>query len=138
MDTRHWRSKISCTLSNIKRCHSDLKNWSLKIWTDSFKSTSDTAQFSATFQTISWSFSNTELLQRHFALIVPCYGFSRLVLTYLCDCPFGFPEAVVRRCSVKRCSAILLKKSLWHRCFPVNFVKFLRTTFLQNISGDWF
>ena len=28
----------------------------------------------------------------------------------------------------------LLKKRLWHRCFPVNFVKFLRTTFLQNTS----
>ena len=26
--------------------------------------------------------------------------------------------------------AALLKKSVWHRCFPVNFVKFLRTTFL--------
>ena len=29
----------------------------------------------------------------------------------------------------------LLKKRLWHRCFPVNFVKFLRTAFLQNNSG---
>ena len=29
----------------------------------------------------------------------------------------------------------LLKKRLWHRCFPVNFVKFLRTPFLQNTSG---
>ena len=29
----------------------------------------------------------------------------------------------------------LLKKRLWHRCFPVNFEKFLRTTFLQNNSG---
>ena len=28
-----------------------------------------------------------------------------------------------------------LKKRLCHRCFPVNFVKFLRTPFLQNISG---
>ena len=28
--------------------------------------------------------------------------------------------------------ATLLKKRLWHRCFPVNFVKFLRTPFLQN------
>ena len=26
-------------------------------------------------------------------------------------------------------SATLLKKSLWYRCFPVNFVKFLRTPF---------
>ena len=31
--------------------------------------------------------------------------------------------------------ATLLKKRLWHRCFPVNFVKFLRTPFLQNTSG---
>ena len=26
--------------------------------------------------------------------------------------------------------ATLLKKRLWHRCFPVNFAKFLRTPFL--------
>ena len=31
--------------------------------------------------------------------------------------------------------ATLLKKRLWYRCFPVNFVKFLRTPFLQNTSG---
>ena len=31
--------------------------------------------------------------------------------------------------------ANLLKKRLWHRCFPVNFTKFLRTPFLQNTSG---
>ena len=30
--------------------------------------------------------------------------------------------------------ATLLKKSLWHRCFSVNFAKFL-TPFLQNTSG---
>ena len=30
--------------------------------------------------------------------------------------------------------ATLLKMRLWHRCFPVNFVKFLRTPFLQNTS----
>ena len=29
-------------------------------------------------------------------------------------------------------SSILLKKILWHRCFPVNFVKFLRTPFLTE------
>ena len=29
----------------------------------------------------------------------------------------------------------LLKKRLWHKCFPVNFAKFLRTPFLQNTSG---
>ena len=29
----------------------------------------------------------------------------------------------------------LLKNRLWHRCFPLNFAKFLRTSFLQNTSG---
>ena len=31
--------------------------------------------------------------------------------------------------------ATLLKKRLWHRCFPVNFVKFLITSF--NINHLW-
>ena len=30
--------------------------------------------------------------------------------------------------------AILLKKGIWHRCFPVNFAKFQRTPLLQNTS----
>ena len=32
-------------------------------------------------------------------------------------------------------SATLLKKGLWHRCFPENFVKFLRTPLSQSTSG---
>ena len=32
--------------------------------------------------------------------------------------------------------ATLFKNRLWHRCFPVNFPKFLRTFFLQNTSGQ--
>ena len=32
----------------------------------------------------------------------------------------------------------LLKKRLWYRCFPVNFVKFLGTPFLHNTSGGCF
>ena len=31
--------------------------------------------------------------------------------------------------------ATLLKRILWHRCFLMNFAKFLRTPFLQNTSG---
>ena len=31
--------------------------------------------------------------------------------------------------------ATLLKKRLWHGCFPMNFVKFSRTPYLQNTSG---
>ena len=34
--------------------------------------------------------------------------------------------------------ATFLEKRLWHRCFPVNFVQFLRTPFLQNTSDDCF
>ena len=55
-----------------------------------------------------------------------------------------------RRCSIKKgvlenfaeftgkhlCQSLFsLKKRLWHRGFPVNFAKFLRTPFLQNTSG---
>ena len=34
--------------------------------------------------------------------------------------------------------ATLLKKTLWHRCFLVNFATFLRTPVLQNTSGGCF
>ena len=34
--------------------------------------------------------------------------------------------------------ATLLKERLWHRCFPVNFTKFLKTLFLQNTCGGCF
>ena len=50
-----------------------------------------------------------------------------------------------RRCFVKKVflvnkvaglrPATLFKKILWHRCFPVNFAKLLRTPFLQSTSG---
>ena len=54
-----------------------------------------------------------------------------------------------RRCSVRKgalsyfakftgkhlCQSLFLKKRLWRSCFPVNFTKFLRTTFLQNTSS---
>ena len=32
-------------------------------------------------------------------------------------------------------AATRLKKRLWHRCFPADLAKFLRTPFLQNTSG---
>ena len=30
------------------------------------------------------------------------------------------------------CQSLFLKRRLWHRCFPVNFAKFLRTPFLTE------
>ena len=60
-------------------------------------------------------------------------------------------EAVGQRCFVNKvvlqisgnaqertCHRGLLKKRLQHRCFPVNFEKFLRTTFLYKTSGGCF
>ena len=41
------------------------------------------------------------------------------------------PETPFNKVVGLRCS-ILLKKSLWHRCFPVDFAKFLRAPFLQE------
>ena len=42
------------------------------------------------------------------------------------------PESLFNKVSdLKKETSTLLKKRLWHRSFPVNFVKFL-TTFLQN------
>ena len=44
-------------------------------------------------------------------------------------------EAVVRRCSVQKSFLKISKSSqenAWHRCFPVNFAKFLRTFFLTE------
>ena len=34
--------------------------------------------------------------------------------------------------------ATLLKKRLWHRCFPMNFAKFLRTLFHRTPLNDCF
>ena len=61
-------------------------------------------------------FSN---LREHFSWILSISQKKKLINSYRC-CSFGLQ---------------LLKKRLWHRCSPVNFSKFLRTTFLQNTSG---
>ena len=57
---------------------------------------------------------------------------------------FHAQEAVVQRCFVKKVFLEISQNSqentcarvsflrLWHRCFPVNFVKFLRTPFLTE------
>ena len=46
------------------------------------------------------------------------------------------PEAVVQRCSNSQeniCARVsFLIKRLWHRCFSVNFMKFLRTPFFME------
>ena len=41
------------------------------------------------------------------------------------------PESLLIKLQGSR-SATLLKKRLWHRCFPMNFAKFLRTPFITE------
>ena len=55
-------------------------------------------------------------------------NFAKFVGNHLCQSLFFNKVAGLR-------ATTLLKKRLWHRCFPVNFTKFLRTPFLQNTSG---
>ena len=46
-----------------------------------------------------------------------------------------FEPSNVQKQSWRRSRPEVLKKRLWHRCFPVNFVKFQWTPFSQNTSG---
>ena len=54
-------------------------------------------------------------------------NFAKFLRKHLCHSLFFNKVAGLR-------AATLLKKRLWHRCFPMNFAKFLRTPFLQNTS----
>ena len=50
-------------------------------------------------------------------------NFAKFTGKHLCQSLFFNKVAGLR-------PATLLKKVLWHRCFPVNFAKFLRTPFI--------
>ena len=52
-------------------------------------------------------------------------NFTKFTGKHLCQSLFFNKIAGVR-------PATLLKNRLWHRCFPMNFVKFLRTPFLKE------
>ena len=52
-------------------------------------------------------------------------NFAKFTGKHLCQSLFFNKVAGLR-------PATLLKKRLWHRCFPVNFAKFLRTPFLTE------
>ena len=54
--------------------------------------------------------------------------FAKLAGKHLCQSILFNKVAVLR-------PATLLKKRPWHRRFPVNFAKFLRTSFFQNTFG---
>ena len=55
-------------------------------------------------------------------------NFTKFTGKHLSQCLFFNKVAALR-------SATLLTNRLWHRCFSVNFAKFLKTPFLENTSG---
>ena len=58
-------------------------------------------------------------------------NFSKLTRKHLCQSPFFNKVAGLK-------PETLLKERFWHRCFPVNFAKFLNHLFLQNTFGGCF
>ena len=57
--------------------------------------------------------------------VVVLRNFAKFSWKHLCEIPFLNKVASLR-------PATLFKKRLWHRCFHVNFAKFLRTPFLTE------
>ena len=55
-------------------------------------------------------------------------NFAKFTGKHLCQSPFFNKVAGLG-------PVTLLKKGLWHRCFPVDFAKFVRAPFWQNTSG---
>ena len=53
--------------------------------------------------------------------------YAKLIGKHLCQSLF-FNKVVCLR------PAILLKKGLWHRCFPIKFAKFSRTNFFHRTT----
>ena len=47
-------------------------------------------------------------------------------------------KIAVPECFLIKLQATILKKRPWHRCFPVNFSKYLRTPFYRTTLGDCF
>ena len=73
----------------------------------------------------------TKYIEAHFYTLHYCFS-----LEYLQKQP---PEVFFNKILFNKIAglrpATLLKKKLWHRCFPMNFAKFLRRPFLRNTSG---
>ena len=60
------------------------------------------------------------------------------ILKYVCSFFITMHEWVYLECLKCLRPTTFLKKGVWHRCFPMNFAKFLRALFLKNISNGYF
>ena len=72
---------------------------------------------------------------------VESFGKSILVSFKISTTTEGILRNFVKFTEKHLCQSLFFNKvlglslQLWHRCFPMNFAKFLRTPFLQNTSG---
>ena len=74
--------------------------------------------------------------------IIWCHKINWIIWDFICTLNNRFipnlvytQMGVIERCSEVPQASNFIKNRLWHRCFPVNFVKFIRAPFLQNTSG---
>ena len=95
------------------------------------------------FWIIIWRANSKQPGKIRYCILVKIYIFSWDNMAFLCGISL-LPEkkalffSILQKQSSRRVlwPATLLKKRLWRRCFPMNFVKFLRTLFLQDTSGS--
>ena len=59
-------------------------------------------------------------------------AFNKEIKYALGCCYFKFESEVIDTPMQSPPACDFIKKRLWHRCFPVNFAKFLRTPFLYR------
>ena len=70
-----------------------------------------------------------EAVVQRFSVKVVFKNFAKFTGKHLCQSLFFDKVAGLR-------PATLLKMKIWHRCFPVNFLNFLRTPFLiEHLCG---
>ena len=76
-----------------------------------------------------------KLIKEFISSLISLFTIARLRVTVYYYYLTYASEAVVRSCSVKKLFLKISQSShenAWHRCFPVNFAKFLRTFFLTE------
>ena len=118
-----WKPWLNCQKRNAHIYDSSL--FQFKCWKYSLNDRSSHRRCSVRKGVLRnfTTFAGKRLCQSHFFIKLQAWGMIKL------------PEKKCLYLWFKCVSASVLKKRIWHRCFPVNFVKFLKTPFLQNTPG---
>ena len=83
-------------------------------------------------QLADYTYQQSEAVVQRYSVKKLFLKFRKFTGKHLCQSLFfNKLQAYVKLVPLLR-PATLLKKRLWHRCFPMNFAKFLRTPFLTE------